>query len=243
MRGTRMDLAPVVLPEGEWTHVKFTVPPLEGDEAHEVGWRIDIHPADPPWAYGKVYVDDLTVTGVMDYTIDTSVQKTEFGQPTPFSVNDGETELRDGALFFKTAADGQMFSGNYYAGDISVEADAAVLGGDSAGLLLRGQGCRRYYFLGFSGENRVCIARWDSGERTELASAAFPWKHGTVYHMAAEAVGDTLSLQIDGTRLLEVRDGRFACGMFGPAHDAAAESRWQNFRIRASVYEKSAEKE
>lgn len=235
MSGVRMEMPAELLPEGEWARIAFTVPDLNGDQAHEIGWRIAIAPDDPPWAYGKVYIDDITVSGPMEYTIDMGIQRMEFGQPTPFSVNDGEAAPVDGTLRFSTATEGQVFTGNYYAGSAAVEADVVVSAGTSAGLLLRGQGCRRYYELGFSGENRVSIARWENGQRTELAAREFPWEIGKGYHLAAEAEGKTLTLRIGGETVLTTGDRRFSYGMVGVCHAAEGESVWKNFHIRALV--------
>nr|WP_325186066.1 ADP-ribosylglycohydrolase family protein [uncultured Oscillibacter sp.] len=235
MAGDRIDLCAAVLPEGEWTEIAFSVPDLGGDQAHDIGWKIEIAPVEPPWACGKVYVDDITVSGPMDYTIDPAVQRMEFGQPTPFSVNDGEAFLAEGALRVSTRGDGQVFTGNYYACGASVEAGVTVLAGTSAGLLLRGQGCRRYYALGFSGENRISIDRWDGGQRTELAAAPFSWERGRPCRLAAEARGETLTLRVDGELVLTARDGRFSYGMAGVCHGAAGESVWTDFHIRADT--------
>jgi len=235
MGGRRINLPPAVLSEGKWTEIAFTVPDLKGDQAHDVGWRIDIAPEEPPWAFGKVYLDEITVSGPMDYTVDTAIQRMEFGQPTPFSVNDGEADFVDRALRFSTSGDGQVFTGNYYARDTLIEAQAAAGEDGSACLLLRGQGCRRYYELGFSGKGRASIARWDGGERTELASRALPWEAGRSYRLAAEARGDVLSLRVDGEEILTARDSRFAYGMAGVCHAAGSVSLWRDFHIRASV--------
>lgn len=235
MQGDRIELAPVELPEGEWAHISFTVPALGGDQLHDIGWKIAVAPTEPPWAFGKVYIDDIHVDGVMDYTIDTAIQRMEFGEPTPFSSNDGKAELADGALRFRTEADGQVFTGNYYVRTTAMKADVTPLVGTSAALLLRGQGCRRYYELGFSGENRVAAARWENGVRTELASVAFPWSCGETYHLCAEAKGDRLTLTVDGKPLLEARDAHYAYGMAGVCHALGGESCWSGFHITADT--------
>ena len=235
MGGDRIDLPALVLPEGEWMSVVFTVPDLGGDQVHDIGWCIEIAPVEPPWALGKVYIDDVTVIGDMDYTIDMGIQRMEFAQPTPFSVNGGEAAPVDGALCFVTDADGQVFTGNYYARDMAVEAHLVPVAGSSAGILLRGQGCRQYYEVGFAGENRISIARWEAGQRTELCGADFSWKHGEVYHLKAEARGEAISLQVNGVKLLEAQDGRMAYGMVGVCHAAGGESRWTGFHVTASM--------
>lgn len=238
MGGGRIDLNPVTLPDGEWGCVAFTVPDLEGDQLHELGWQITIAPEEPPWALGKVYIDDIHVAGPMEYTIDMSIQRMEFGQPTPFSTNDGDADLANGELHFLTEADGQVFTGNYYARDMAVEADVRLLAGTSAGLLLRGQGCRRYYELGFAGEDRVAITRLENGQRIELACVGFPWNQGKTYHLRATASGECLSLGIDGKILLEIQDGNLPYGMVGVCHAAGSESCWSGFHIWANTAEK-----
>lgn len=230
MSGERVSFPSAVLPEGAWTCLAFTVPPLDGDQAHEIGWRVEITPAEGRLTYGRVYLDDVTVAGPMDYTIDTALQRVEFGQFTPFSFNDAEGTPEGGALLFVTRGAGQAFTGNYYMRDTAAEADLTPDG--PACLLLRGQGCRRYYELGFSGGDRVSIARWEDGTRTELASAVCARRP---CRLRAEARGDALTLSVDGTPVLSARDGRYAFGMAGVCHPSAGASRWTNFRIRADV--------
>lgn len=78
----------VVLPEGEWTEIVFTVPELGGDAVHDVGWTVETKPDADPWVMGRVYVDEITVTGAMDYAVNFSLQREEFSQLTPFAFND-----------------------------------------------------------------------------------------------------------------------------------------------------------
>ena len=231
--GERIDLAPATLPEGQWTELSFPVPDLGGDRVHTLGWRFDTELRDPPWAWGKVFIDGIRVSGPMDYTIDPARQRMEFGEPTPFSSNGGAAVWENGTLCFRTEGTGQVFTGNYFARDTVIEADAAAAEG--ARLLLRGQGIRRYYALGFAAPGRVSIVRWDEGERAELASAPFSWQPGQRCHLAASAVGCSLSLAINGTTVLTADDDRFAYGMAGIAHETAGESRWSGFRIRAAL--------
>lgn len=231
--GKRIGLAPITLREGDWTCVNFTVPDLGGKIPHNVGWRVEVAPDEPPWVFGKVYIDDIAVTGDMDYAIDPAAQRMEFGQPSPFSVNEGDAVLDGGTLRFSTDGPGQMFTGNYYARDTAIEAVGDP--GGSGCLLLRGQGCRRYYALGFSAPGRVNIARWDAGRRTELAAAEYARAPGLPCRMRAEARGDRLSLSIDGAEVLSAEDGRFSYGMLGLCHEGAGSSTWTGFHLRESL--------
>jgi len=230
--GERMDLSRTILPPGKWREISFTVPDLGGSQAHDVGWKIQIFPAEPPWTLGRVFMDDITVTGPMDYTIDTAVQKREFGEITPFSCNELRPRLENGILVLETDCGGQAFTGNYFTRNGFIEADATPLKGDSCLLLLRAQGTRRFYALGLQGENRAVIARFDGGEWTTLASAEFTWTRSAPLRLRAEAEDNMLRLRINGTPVLEAQDDRFTYGMVGICHTGRAASCWRNFRIR-----------
>lgn len=88
MTGERVNMPAAVLPEGEWTEIVFTVPELGGDAVHDVGWTVETKPDADPWVMGRVYVDEITVTGAMDYAVNFSLQREEFSQLTPFAFND-----------------------------------------------------------------------------------------------------------------------------------------------------------
>ncbi len=233
MAGDRIELPPVSLPEGVWTEAAFRVPDLGGDQAHEIGWRFDLTLREPPWAWGKVFIDGITVEGPMEYTIDTALQRVEFGEPTPFSSNDGRASLIDGALVLESEGPAQVFTGNYYARHTVLEAD--VISDGPACLLLRGQGTRRYYALGFDGADTAVIARWEAGERTVLASGRFVRTPGRTYGLRAEAEGERLTLRVDGVPVLSAADDRFAFGMAGVCHEGGGVSRWRDFRIAADT--------
>ena len=226
--GARFDLPAVTLPEGKWHEVAFTVPDLSGDQAHNVGWKIEIAPVTPPWTLGRVFIDDITVTGPMDYTVDMAAQKREFGEVTPFSCNELRSALTDGALQLGSAAEGQAFTGNYYTRNGFIEADAELLQGESCLLLLRAQGTRRFYALGQQG-SRAVILRFNGGTWSALAAAEFPWPSAA--RLRAEAEGEALRLSVNGHPVLEAQDAAFPYGMVGLCHTDAALSRWRNFRI------------
>ena len=229
MSGERIEQPAATLPENIWTEVAFTIPDLGGGQAHEIGWRISAEMQDSPWAWGKVFIDSITVCGAADYTIDCACQRTEFGEPTPFSSNDAESSLENGVLTISGDGPCQAFTGNYYAADSFIEADMDSENG--ACLLLRGQGTRRYYALGFTSADSVAIVRRDGGVRTELAASEYRRSSGRC-RMRAEAKGANLSLCIDGAPVLTASDDRFSYGMVGVCHESAGVSRWSDFHIR-----------
>ena len=123
-----------------------------------------------------------------------------------------------------TACGCQAFTGNYYQREVHVSAVADILEGNSAMLLLRGQGTRRYYALGISGGNRAAIVRYDRGKAEELAAVPLVWETDagrsaeegrTGILLEASAVGPQLSLSVNGIEILETEDDRFSYGMTG----------------------------
>ena len=236
MTGERVCMPAAVLPEGEWTEIAFTVPDLGGDAVHDVGWTIAVQPDVAPWVMGRVYVDEITVTGAMDYTVDFSLQREEFSQLTPFSFNDcaGKREadamrLTAEALPYMSGA--QAYTGNYYLRDTAVAASVTVETGGSGLVLLHGQGTRRYYALGFSAPGECAALRYEDGTVIKLAAAPFAWQPGREYALRAEAKGDTLTLSVDGTPVLEAHDGRYSYGMPGLGFTGAGTALWRNLHI------------
>ena len=236
MTGERVCMPAAVLPEGEWTEIAFTVPDLGGDAVHDVGWTIAVQPDVAPWVMGRVYVDEITVTGTMDYTVDFSLQREEFSQLTPFSFNDcaGKREadamrLTAEALPYMSGA--QAYTGNYYLRDTAVAASVSVESGGSGLVLLHGQGTRRYYALGFSAPGECAVLRYEDGTVIKLAAVPFAWQPGREYALRAEAKGDTLTLSVDGTPVLEAHDGRYSYGMPGLGFTGAGTALWRNLHI------------
>ena len=236
MTGERVCMPAAVLPEREWTEIAFTVPELGGDAVHDVGWTIAVQPDVAPWVMGRVYVDEITVTGTMDYTVDFSLQREEFSQLTPFSFNDcaGKREadamrLTAEALPYMSGA--QAYTGNYYLRDTAVAASVTVESGGSGLVLLHGQGTRRYYALGFSAPGECAVLRYEDGTVIKLAAAPFAWQPGREYALRAEAKGDTLTLSVDGTPVLEAHDGRYSYGMPGLGFTGAGTALWRNLHI------------
>ena len=236
MTGERVCMPAAVLPEGEWTEIAFTVPDLGGDAVHDVGWTIAVQPDVAPWVMGRVYVDEITVTGAMDYTVDFSLQREEFSQLTPFSFNDcaGKREadamrLTAEALPYMSGA--QAYTGNYYLRDTAVAASVTVESGGSGLVLLHGQGTRRYYALGFSAPGECAALRYEDGTVIKLAAVPFAWQPGREYALRAEAKGDTLTLSVDGTPVFEAHDGRYSYGMPGLGFTGAGTALWRNLHI------------
>lgn len=162
---------------------------------------------------GKLYLDEFRVFGKADYSIDLAKQKKELATVTPFAVNHGAWEIENDRLGLMCCEESLAYTGNYYAKDMRVQAEVELENGDFPVLLLRARGAKQSYMAGFRDGN-VCIWRQDFGLE-ELARAPFPVEYGRAYQLTFQAVGDTLSVDVDGVNVLQVQDSTFTSGMVG----------------------------
>ena len=70
---------------------------------------------------------------------------------------------------------------------------------------LRVQGAMRSYAAGFSGAGKVALRKNQHGYIT-LCEADFPWEPGKEYRLDFAAQGGTLTLAIDGKKVLSYED-------------------------------------
>ncbi|GLQ54813.1 ADP-ribosylglycohydrolase family protein [Devosia nitrariae] len=193
-----------------WQEVSFVVP--EGDEAiDEVGIAIEYFGRLK--FLGRLFLTDFRVEGAGRARIDPSVEMQEWGAISRFTWNRGHWTLGDGRIHGHTAADADMWTGHYYACDLTVTADIRRLAGASQLVTARVQGTGRFYAAGFDGDD-VVILKEDFGT-TELARAPFAPEPGRSYQFGFTVEGDRLAFSIDGQSLLEARDGAYAYGMVG----------------------------
>jgi hypothetical protein len=106
------------------------------------------------------------------------------------------------------------YTGGHAIADQKVSAAVRPLAGTSHLLSARAGGAMRGYFAGFDGAGKVSILKNDFGF-TRLTSADFTWEPGRDYRIGFEAIGDKLSLSVDGKTVLEARDGTHTTGMVG----------------------------
>ena len=198
---------------GQWQTISCTIEDTQGDMIDEVGIVVEGDTPTTVKTLGKLYLDEFRVFGKADYSIDLAKQKKELATVTPFAVNHGAWEIENGRLGLMCCEESLAYTGNYYAKDIRVQAEVELENGDFPVLLLRARGAKQSYMAGFQGGN-VCIWRQDFGLE-ELARAPFPVEYGRAYQLTFQAVGDTLSVDVDGANVLQVQDSTFTSGMVG----------------------------
>lgn len=198
---------------GQWQTISCTIEDTQGDMIDEVGIVVEGDTPTTVKTLGKLYLDEFRVFGKADYSIDLAKQKKELATVTPFAVNHGAWEIENDRLGLMCCEESLAYTGNYYAKDIRIQAEVELENGDFPVLLLRARGAKQSYMAGFRDGN-VCIWRQDFGLE-ELARAPFPVEYGRTYQLTFQAVGDTLSVDVDGVNVLQVQDSTFTSGMVG----------------------------
>lgn len=198
---------------GQWQTISCTIEDTQGDMIDEVGIVVEGDTPTTVKTLGKLYLDEFRVFGKADYSIDLYKQKKELATVTPFAVNHGAWEIENGRLGLMCCEESLAYTGNYYAKDIRIQAEVELENGDFPVLLLRARGAKQSYMAGFQNGN-LCIWRQDFGLE-ELARTPFPVEYGHAYQLTFQAVGDILSVAVDGTNVLQAQDSTFTSGMVG----------------------------
>ncbi|MGM1046384.1 MAG: ADP-ribosylglycohydrolase family protein [Bacillota bacterium] len=213
---TREDLRLVTITPvgGHWNDIIFDLPDTEGAMIDEIGWILESRSPLLNRALGSLFIGQFCITGTADYTIDFAKQVKEFASITPFSHHRGKWELAGGTLHCMADGDCSSYSGNYYAGDMVVEATIKPISGASHCLITRANGIMRHYLAGFDGPGTVSFIRQDFGHE-RLISVRYDWEHGKEYRFKLVVEKDRFTLYINGDNVLECKDASFDHGMFG----------------------------
>ncbi len=210
--------------------VEFELPEVAGSQIDEVGLLLTGFSGAKKRDSGRILVSSFEISGKARYTIDIAKQALEFGCVTPFSHDKGNWTIEGARMHLMTHEKCASYTGGYAVRDQRVSALVTPLAGTSHLLVARAAGAMRGYWAGFDGAGRAAIYRNDFG-LARLAQAAFPWEAGREYRLSLEAIGDRLTLLVDGGKLLEARDGTHAAGMVGCAAAEAARALYGEFEV------------
>ncbi|GAA0720812.1 ADP-ribosylglycohydrolase family protein [Clostridium malenominatum] len=219
-----------VLENNLWQHIEFIIPDVDGALIDEVGIILESPSKLANRALGRLFIDNFHVSGKSKYTIDFSKQAIEFLCVTPFSHNRGEWSIEDKAMKCISKDGTSAYTGNYYSKDISLKAEIKPLKGYEHSLIVRGKGIYRNYSAGFYREDKVAIILNDF-EYKILSSTEFKWEFGRGYDFQVEAIGDNITLYIDGSKILEAKDDSIENGMIGFACGKEGESILYYFEV------------
>lgn len=220
----------IQLRQDDWMEIAFVIPDTKGDLIDEVGIVLEGYSPAKAKTYGVLYLDEFLIAGDAQYTISMEKQKKEFGTVTPFSTDHGAWEITDGKLSLMRCKEAFAYAGNYYAKNYRIHTTIEPLNGEEHLLLVRAQGAMRGYALGLSKRGKVAVYKNDFAF-IRLAETDFDWEIGEVYEMDAEVFGERITLFINGKKLLEVRDKKFAYGMYGCGSLAMGRTLFGDFEI------------
>lgn len=190
--------------------LRFTLP--ESDEPFdEIG--IEIEYFGRLKCLGRLFVSHFEIKGAGQTVIDPAQERQEWGAISRFTWNRGHWSLQDGQIHGHTAEDADLWTGHYYARDLTFTAQVTPLAGPSHLLSARVQGACRFYAGGFDGENLVLVKE-DFGT-TILAKRPFERRLGQEYSLSLSVKGERLELSVNGEKLLSAQDASFSYGMCG----------------------------
>ncbi|MEQ1768313.1 MAG: ADP-ribosylglycohydrolase family protein [Devosia sp.] len=195
----------------DWQQYEFAIPDTSAEAVDEIGVLVEYFGRVK--FLGRLYLADFEVGGPGKVTIDARLEKMEWGGVTRFTWNRGSWTLLDGQIHAHTAADADAWTGNAYLRDQKVTATLTPLAGKSHLVSARVQGTSRFYAGGFEGDD-VVIVKQDHGT-TVLARAPFKRELGKTYVVALSAIGDKLTLTVNGRDLLTATDNAYRYGMGG----------------------------
>ena len=222
---------PTLFPaNGERCVVEFEIPDVQGSAVDEIGLIVTGFSGGKRKDTGRLLVESFEVSGKAHYAIDLSKQSVEFGCVTPFAHDCGAWTIEEGRLHLMNYERCASYTGGHAVADQRVSARVKPLAGTSHLVAARCRGAATGYFAGFDGEGRVAILKHDL-DFAVLASAPFAWKQGMDYLLCLEAVGDSLSLSVDGKKIVEARDSAYRTGMAGCGSAAAARALYGPFEI------------
>lgn len=96
--------------------------------------------------------------------------------------------------------------------DYSVESSIYYSLHQEGGLILRSTGHRRFYAAVLRDFQKAQIVVERDGKRTVLGEIEYPYEEEKGYRMKFTAKGNVLCLDINGKRMLEVKDDTYVCG-------------------------------
>lgn len=223
----------IKLTRDTWKEVEFIVPDTQGRLIDEIGIIVTANTPSKSRTAGVIYLDDFSVNGAQDYTICFAKQRKEFGTVTPFSADHGAWEVVDGKLSMMCCDEAFAYAGNYYVRDCTISVGVLPQNGESHLLLIRAQGAMRFYAAGLE-KDRVVLYKNDFGFEM-LAEKKFLWNLEKEYLLTFQAVGNELTLLVDGEEVLKVRDDTFSYGMYGCGSRLMGRTLFGDFSVHAQV--------
>ena len=180
---------------GSWHDLTFRVPPIENPLLSEVG--ITLSNLGPLWDAGAIHIGSLDWDGDPEYSIDFSREQPGRGPAPGWSHLRGYWRLEDGAYHGSGPGLCESYTGDVRWRDYALEITLIPITGQYHNVNVRVQGAMRSYAFGLAPEGRIALYKNEGGYH-QVASAAFPWRHGESYTLTVKAKGTRLTAWASG---------------------------------------------
>ena len=207
----------IIHEDGRGLSVRFAVPGVNGGLIGDIGLEIRGNSSMITYDAGRLVIRRVTVSGLSDYTLKVGKMPEEFQSVLPFAQNRGAWHVENGHISALSIGYAEAWTGNYYMRNVRVTGVITPGNGGSHLIVLRAQGTRRSYLLGFDGVGIAAILMRRGADVLRLAQTHFDWRLDQTYTLTAIAKDAELTLLVDGQQVLSVRDDTLKYGMAGYA--------------------------
>jgi ADP-ribosylglycohydrolase len=184
----------VELVPGQWTALRYRIPPLHNALLSEVG--LVLRTLGEPWR-GTLWLGAFDWAGPPAFSTDFSAERPEFGAISQWTFWRGFWRLEGGCYHGSGAQEIESYTGDDQWGDLALKVELTPLSGPHHRINVRVQGARRSYAVGLAEHNRLVLYK-KAGTSTELASAPFAWQTGQRYRLSATVTGNQLAVGVEG---------------------------------------------
>jgi ADP-ribosylglycohydrolase len=188
----------------EWIDIEFTIPDSKSEPIDEIGLNLESFTRERNKVLGQLYIDSFTVTGKGKHSIDFTKEKTEFKTTTQFTENGGAFAVEFGGVHVITNEDALAITGNFYTKDVDYTVTLKPEFGSNHFAVVRAQGMKVSYLAGFMNQ-QIAIVKNEFGYKT-LKTVDFDVELGKEYLVNVKAVGNKITVSIDGQTMLEYTD-------------------------------------
>lgn len=190
------------LRQGEWERMELDIPDINHTAVEEIGFKLSNVSGNQ--YHGIFYVDDFKVSGKAAYAIDFSKLSDEWGAITQFTWDCGYWST-DGAYVQGICSDhGEMFTGNYFWKDYTLNTKVKLLYGNDFKLLFRVNGNLIHYGFGF--EDNMLVLFKKNKTKEILCKKPFAVQIHKPYEFKVWAKANKITVFLDGEQIFETLD-------------------------------------
>lgn len=198
----------ILLNPGKWQTLCYDIPAIQGGLISEIG--VTLLPEKAKWDTLFVYMDQFSIRGQADYSIDFAMEQMEVWhsghkEVSQFTYLRGRWAIEDGVLSGNGVDYTEAYTGSHDWKDYIFTGTVLPVMGETHMLNIRVQGGIRSYAAGFKGDNKLCLCKNENGYRV-LAQVDFPWEHNHEYRLWIKAAGNIISCGMGEKTLLAYTD-------------------------------------